>query len=100
MLAALKGTGFSEGYGLYRLRKNSCFEKVLKGHGFIRAVTAIESTRASQAAEKLAECLSTSGFVTGHDLSRAANAIKSMWPLGPANLRSSSTMFFRSLFSP
>jgi hypothetical protein len=35
-----------------------------------------------------------------NNFSRAANAIKSMWPLGPANLRFSTTMFFRSLFSP
>jgi hypothetical protein len=36
-----------------RLRKNSHRGNILKGHGFSRAATAVKSTWASQAAEKL-----------------------------------------------
>jgi hypothetical protein len=46
------------------------------GHDFSRAEKAAKSTRALQAADKLAEAVSNGRFASGHDFSRAVNTTK------------------------
>jgi penicillin amidase len=55
----------------------------VKSTGFSPYNSSAESRRASRAAETLDLAAISRGFVTGHDFSRAASAIKPMWALAP-----------------